>query len=164
MSTLQITMNTLWSKPWHVFQKTCETFVGYILAAAVITLVLLAGMHVKERFLLQRGRAAPARLVSERKGQRGYLCVSYQFRDEAGRLVEGERGDLPRPGLTLRILADRDAAVRRNLAVLYDPKRPWLNLLFPPTTVTVKVPPGTDRPRHRPDFPDHRRVRAERGE
>ena len=125
IAELTLSMQTIWADPWISFKLACKI-------ACVVTAVCLViagggwGFVLRERRLVTWGAVASARIVGEKLvHNRGgtSLTVTYEFRDQMGRLLKGTRAYVP-AGKQLD-----------NPTVLYDPGRPSRNLLYPPLWV-----------------------------
>jgi hypothetical protein len=102
-----------------------------LLCTLVVTLIFTR-TYLKEKRLLQWGKAAVATIISDTEYNAGRAgrkaAVAYTFVDETGSVVQGERKGLPRKDRR------QDAAYKEmfeNPTVLYDPSDSSKNMLYP---------------------------------
>ena len=141
ISALQVTLQTLWAHPWERFRSTSLMLFGIFGIFSLMYLLLIGRIWLKERHLILWGTAAPAQIIAEKevRGRSGLtITVTYEFEDQQGHTIQSTLGGLPtQDKLTAPRWAAYDNAVRKNPTVLFDPKRPSRNMLYPPFFVTL---------------------------
>ena len=142
ISELQVTSQTIWARPWENFRFTSIMIVGMFGLVSFLWLLLVGRIWRREHRLMAWGTAAQAWIIAENevRGRSGTtLTVTYEFEDQSGHKTQGKRSGLPtQDKLVVSRWAALDDAVRSNPMVLYDPKRPSRNMLYPSLFVALK--------------------------
>lgn len=102
------------------------------LFSTLVAVLFFVRSYLKEKRLLQRGKAAVATIVSDTEYNAGKAgrkaAVTYTFTDKSGRVVKGERKGLP---VKSRRKDAMYSAMFENPTVLYDPADSSKNMLYP---------------------------------
>lgn len=137
-SKLKSELDVRWAHPYAIFFLAVEAVVpalGFLTAA---TLLYARRQYLWQRKLVQWGSVASAVITSEREVNSGRVRkarVTYEFCDQDGKLVTGQRSGLPTKKERDAGYIPAYAAVMDNPTVLYDPDDSSRNLLYPPTMV-----------------------------
>ena len=142
VSELVISLHTVWASPWRRFQRYCVVVIITLGLPTSLFLTLIGRIYFKERFLVRWGKAAPAKLISQRlvsvRGGRA-LRITFQFMDDHGQAFMGISGYLPAGDQREEKSIDDHQAwlIKRYTTVLYDHNAPSHNMLYPPTTFCI---------------------------
>jgi hypothetical protein len=97
--------------------------------------------YLKEKRLVEWGTAAAAEILGEREVRTRnsrVLTLTYQFHDQNGKLIQGERKYAPVKDTTNSYLTETRSGIFENPTVLYDPHDSNSNILYPPSSVEVR--------------------------
>ena len=133
ISMLQSTLSTVWAHPWTRFYDTRKLIFGILGSWLCLIAGLVMAPFIRERNLARWGEVCAADIIAEetvarRKGP-PMIKLSYTFPNGSGGVKLGEQTRL----------ASFTTNGRGSPTVLYDPRRPWRNSLYPLTMVDVEA-------------------------
>ena len=140
-SRLRSELDTTWAEPYSKLLELAELLLPLISVASALAIGHARWAFLREEHLVRWGSVAPAVIVGERKilwKKQNYTRLTYQFRDDDGRVVTGRRSDLPsRKSLDAGYGAPARSTAADYPVVLYDPTNSSRNLLFPPVMLRL---------------------------
>ena len=140
-SRLRSELGTTWAEPYSKFVEMSEFLLPLISVVSALVISRARRAFLREEHLVRWGSVAPAVIVGERqiyRNKQRLTRLTYQFRDDDGRVVTGKRSDLPsRKALDAGYGAAAQSTVADNPVVLYDPLDSSRNLLFPPAMMKL---------------------------
>ena len=142
-SKMNTELDVRWADPYSSFFLLMEVIVPVLGFLTAATLLRGRKHYLLERSLVRWGSVASAVITAERKVSGGKVHrtrVTYEFRDQDGNLVIGQRSDLPSKKEREAGYNPAYAAVMDNPTVLYNPYDSSRNLLYPPGLVRCLPP------------------------